>query len=143
MKSCDTNILIYYLDSSCSEHNEAKLYLEKVWTDKEFIICDLVLIELYVLLRNPKVFDSPFTEEQARKCILKFRTNPYWKILEYSAGTMEKVWDATNKLTSKATTIYDLRLGFCLLNSGVKEFATRNTKDFKRVPFEKIINPID
>lgn len=143
MKSCDTNILVYYLDSSCKEHEKAKDYLEEVWTDKEFVICDLVLIELYVLLRNPKVFTKPFSNEEARKCILSFRSNPYWRILEYSSGTMDKVWIAVNKIASRPASIYDLRLGYCLLGSGVKEFATRNLNDFKNVPFVKIINPID
>ena len=125
MKSCDTNILVYYLDSSCKEHANAKTYLESIWADKKFVICDLVLIELYTLIRNPKVFARPFSAEEAKKCILGFRSNTNWRILEYASGTMDKVWETSSKILTRPMMIYDLRLGFCLLNSGVEEFATR------------------
>lgn len=143
MESCDTNILLYYLDQSCREHRKAKQYIETVADRTDFVICDLVLIELYVLLRNPRVLKHTLTAREARSCCLALRHNPRWQIVEYSSGVMEMVWSYLDKETVTSWQIYDIRLGMTLLKSGVDIFATRNTKDFAKIGFKKLLNPID
>lgn len=142
MYSCDTNILLYALDSSCREHPKAYEYLQKMQTNEEFVICDLVLTELFTLLRNPKVLKSPYSGTEAKEICLQLRSNPKWQILEYTLGSMKTVWNAVHLLNTPLQ-IYDMRLGIVLKQHGVRNFATRNVKDFKKVGFEKVVNPVD
>jgi uncharacterized protein len=143
LRSCDTNIFLYYLDQTCPEHPAALDYVLEIVEDKDFIISEMVLTELFVLLQNPKIFKSPFTHAQSAKTCLELRSNPHWQVLEYVDGTMEEAWKRIKKGEVEKWQIYDLRLGLTLKRSGVTEFATRNVKDFKSVGFQKIVNPID
>ncbi len=142
MYSCDTNILLYAFDLSCKEHSKARLYLEKMSSNEEFVICDLVLAELYVLLRNSKVVNKPLSAKNAQTYCRTLRSNPNWQVLEYTLGVMGFAWQSSSNF-SQATQIYDYRLGLVLKRHGVQEFATRNIKDFKSIGFNKLINPID
>jgi predicted nucleic acid-binding protein len=143
MHSCDTNILLYYLDDSCEEHSAAKNYFSEKIENRDFVICDLVLVELFILLQNKNVFKSPYDTKSASHICLELRSNPNWKVLEYSIGTMEPTWKATQKLSGQAYKIFDYRLGYTLLRAGVTNFATRNVKDFKEIGFKNLHNPID
>ena len=143
MYSCDTNIFIYYLDESCQEHARAKKYFSGIVDNRDFIICDLVLVELFILLQNKNVFKSPYDIESARELCLRLRSNPNWRVLEYSIGTMEPTWQILEKHSGQAHKIFDYRLGYTLLKSGVTNFATRNVNDFSEIGFKKLYNPID
>jgi len=126
----------------CPEHARAREYLEGMANNPDFVVSDLALAELYVLLRNPKVVSKTLSARDAAAYCSTLRSNPAWQIAEYSLGSMALVWEFASKLTNPYQ-IFDLRLGFALKRHGVREFATRNTKDFRLVSFEKLINPID
>ena len=142
MQSCDTNILLYAVDETCPEYSVASEYLKGMISNDRFVISDLVLCELYVLLRNRHVVQSPLSAKGAAKICAHFRSNPRWQVLECSTGVMEEVWRNSQTL-SRAVGIYDLRLGHTLRRHGVTEFATRNVRDFKNIGFKRLINPID
>lgn len=59
MISCDTNILFIALESSRPHHSHARAFLESLADNAEFALCDLSLLELYVLLRNPATARRP------------------------------------------------------------------------------------
>ncbi|NNC87090.1 MAG: hypothetical protein HKN82_01380 [Akkermansiaceae bacterium] len=65
MISCDTNILFVALESSRPGHAEARAFLDARRDDPEFGICELVLIDLYMLLRNPVVARKPLGSREA------------------------------------------------------------------------------
>ena len=143
MRSCDTNIFLYYFDDSCPEHKNAERYLSGILSDPAFVICDLVLIELFVLLQNKKIFARPKSGIEALRYCSSLRSNPVWQVLEYSSGAMDQVWKELKASRLTPTHVYDRRLAAVLKKHGVTEFATRNTKDFRELGFQKLINPID
>ena len=56
MISFDTNLLLYSLNQDCAEHRDARAFFPSLPTAPGAVaICELVLVELYVLLRNPAV----------------------------------------------------------------------------------------
>ena len=56
MISFDTNLLLYSLNQDCAECNDARAFFASLPTAPgAVVICELVLVELYVLLRNPAV----------------------------------------------------------------------------------------
>jgi uncharacterized protein len=143
MRSCDTNILFYACHSGCAEHLPAREYLQKVAADTDFLICELVLAELYVLLRNPKLVDKPMSSAEAAQVCRYFRENPSWGIIDYPGGLMDRIWVLSAAADFGYREIFDARLALTLRHHGVTEFATRNTAHFMRYGFEQLINPID
>ena len=134
------------LDSESRWHPEARQYLESVTESADFALCELVLFELYGLLRNPVVCRQPYSAPEAARVIQRFRGHRRWAVLDYpgpQAGLMKKVWEAAAQNTFPYKRIYDLRLALTLRHHGVTEFATRNVKDFEGCGFQRVWNPME
>lgn len=52
MLSIDTNILLYAQNRDCPEHDAAAAFLVECAGRADVAVCELVLMELYQLLRN-------------------------------------------------------------------------------------------
>ncbi len=146
MTSCDTNILFVALEASRPGHGAARAFLEERRDDPEFALCELVLIELYVLLRNPVIACRPLAPAGASDVIKTLRSNPRWDILDYpgpAARVMDVVWDRATAPDFARRRIFDARLAFTLRHHGVTEFATGNQKDFEGLGFERVWNPLE
>ncbi|WP_408034234.1 TA system VapC family ribonuclease toxin [Thiorhodovibrio winogradskyi] len=103
-------------------------------------ICELVLVEFYVLLRNPQILKVPMSAEEAAATCQGYRNNPHWRLLE-QAPVMRRVWPLAARADVARRRIFDLRLAFTLLHHGVTEFATANTKDFTDLGFSRVWDP--
>lgn len=55
MISIDTNILLYAQNTDCPEHQRAFRFVSECGAREDVVMCELVLVELYLLLRNPAV----------------------------------------------------------------------------------------
>lgn len=146
MTSCDTNVLFVALESSRPGHARARQFLDGHRDDSEFALCELVLMELYVLLRNPVVARHPLSAEAAASLIGELRRNPRWDLLDYpgpEAGIMGQLWERASGAGFPRRQVFDLRLGLTLRHHGVTEFATANGKDFQDLGFRKVWNPLD
>lgn len=78
MLSLDTNVLLYALNAKAAEHEVARDFLTDCATRRDVAICELVLVELYVLLRNPAVVGSPLPQQEAAGICQQLRANPRW-----------------------------------------------------------------
>jgi hypothetical protein len=85
MISCDTNILLHAYNASSSSYEAAKEFLRCYAADEQFAICELVLIGLYVLLRNPAVVAKPLSPGKAVVVCRRYRQNRVWNPLEQSS----------------------------------------------------------
>ena len=145
MTSCDTNLLFVALESSRTGHEEARTFLEAHRDDGEFGLCELVLVELYVLLRNPVIARRPLGPAEAAGIIEGLRSNPRWDIFDYpgpGAGVMDAVWERAASADFARRRIFDARLALTLRHHGVNSFATANEKDFRDFGFERVWNPL-
>ena len=145
MRSCDTNVLFAALDSESVHHTVAIAYLNGVRESDRFGLCELVLVELYGLLRNPTVSKHPLNGTEAARVIHQFRSHPYWLILDYpgpQSGVMNRLWELAAKSDFPYGKVYDARLALTLRHHGVTEFATRNIKDFQGFGFKRVWNPL-
>jgi toxin-antitoxin system PIN domain toxin len=146
MISCDTNILFIALESSRPGHAEARAFLNSCRDNPDFAICELVLVELYVLLRNPVIARRPLPSGEAVEIVQTFRANPRWDVLDYpgpASQVMDAVWKRASLPDFARRRIFDLRLGLTLQHHGVTEFATANEKDFVDIGFERVWNPLE
>jgi toxin-antitoxin system PIN domain toxin len=142
MISVDTNILLHAQNADSADHELAYAFLVECGGRDGVVICDLVLVELYVLLRNPAVVRHPLTAAQAADVCGVYRQNPHWRTVE-NAPVMERVWSSVRQPGFACRRIFDARLAATLLHHGVTEFATANIKDFEGLGFSRVWNPLE
>ena len=146
MMSCDTNVLFVALESSRPGHESARRFLELHKDDDEFALCDLSLLELYVLLRNPATARHPLDAPKAVALIQTLRTNPRWDVLDYpgpSAGIMQDLWRQAAIPKFARVRAFDTRLALTLRHHGVTDFATMNVRDFEGFGFTRVWDPVE
>ncbi len=65
MIGIDTNILIYARVASAPLHAKAVAFLEQCDSDPDVVLAELVLVELYLALRNPAILAPPLDAASA------------------------------------------------------------------------------
>jgi toxin-antitoxin system PIN domain toxin len=141
MISFDTNLLLYSQSPRFDGHTAACDFLSQVVVRTDVVICELVLVDLYLLLRNPAVTSQPLTSLRAADVCQAYRTNPNWRLVE-NAPVMKEVWSRVREKSFARRRIIDLRLALTLQHHGVTEFATANVKDFQGLGFARVWNPL-
>jgi toxin-antitoxin system PIN domain toxin len=139
--SIDTNLLLYSLNRDCPEHAAARAFVEACSARSDVAIAELVLVELYVLLRNPAVVRNPLEAPEAAALCQAFRRHPRWALVE-TATVMDRVWAAAARPKAARRHIFDARLAHTLLENGVTEFATRNARVFDDFGFARVFDPL-
>ncbi|MEY3896049.1 MAG: hypothetical protein RLZZ214_1569, partial [Verrucomicrobiota bacterium] len=62
MITADTNLFIHAADPDSSSHAKAREFFSELESlEDEFVVCELVLVELYMQLRNGAIFLKPYT----------------------------------------------------------------------------------
>ncbi len=59
MIALDTNLLFHAFAKDRSEHQAAWDYLGELSGSNKVMLCELILVELYRLLRNPTLLTTP------------------------------------------------------------------------------------
>ena len=146
MISFDTNLLLYSLNQDCAEFNDARSFFAGLPVAPGTVaICELVLVELYVLLRNSAVVKNPLDPADAVSLIQPFRQHPTWTLLDYPGETsnvMDEVWRQAARPNIGRRIVFDARLALTLRHHGVTEFATRNGTHFADFGFTRVWNPL-
>ncbi len=142
MLSIDTNILLYAQNRDCPEHGRARDFIEACTERDGVAICELVLVELYQLLRNPAVLARPFSAPDATAVCMSWRSNPRWALIE-NAPIMNPLWRIAEQPELPRRAVFDARIALTLIHHGVTRWATRNVADFQAFGFAQLINPID
>jgi toxin-antitoxin system PIN domain toxin len=139
--SIDTNLLLYSLNRDCPEHGTARAFVESCVERNDIAIAELVLVELYVLLRHPAVVRKPLEAEAAASLCQALRHNPHWARVD-TAAVMDKVWTAAARPGVARRYVFDARLAHTLLANGVKQLATHNPRAFEGFGFERVFDPL-
>lgn len=139
----DTNILLYALNPLSAWHGGSVDFLRQHFgsSTTRVAVTDYVLMELYVLLRNPAVMARPLSAKAARDLVVSYWRIPNVMRLE-NAPIMDQVWTMAGNRDFSRRQVFDARLGLTLRHGGVTHFATSNVKDFKGLGFEKVWNPL-
>ena len=141
MISIDTNLFLYAANRDCEEHLRARSFLESCGERPDVAVAELVLVELYVLLRNPAAVEHPLPAEEAVAHCQAYRRHPRWALIE-NAEVMSDVWSRAARPDVARRHVFDARLALTLRTHGVTEFATRNVKDFADFGFDRVLDPI-
>lgn len=140
MIAVDTNLLFPALEISHADHAGARRFLEEA--DAELALSELVLMELYVLVRNPAIARRPLAPKAAVDLVQRLRTNPRFRLLDAPEGVMSEVWAKAAAPGFGRRRVFDARLAVSLLRQGVTELATRNVRDFQGLGLARVFDPL-
>ncbi|MSQ71529.1 MAG: PIN domain-containing protein [Betaproteobacteria bacterium] len=143
--TADTNLFIHAADPDSPHHSRARNFFDDVSAgrdDSEFVLCELVLVELYMQLRNAVIFSKPYSARESAAYCLALKQNPKWRCVDYDNAVASKLWHWASTTKAGFRRIIDARLGLTLRFHGVNQFATVNTKDFQEFGFQRVWNPL-
>ncbi len=141
MLGLDTNLLLYASAARSPFQPAAAAFLDSISGDASVVVCELVLVEFYNLLRNPAVVSPVLTPAAAVARCQVFRQHPRWRIVE-TAPVMGRLWPMAAQPNFPRRRIFDLRLALTLQAFGVMRFATANVADFQGLGFQEVWNPL-
>lgn len=141
MIGLDTNILVYARVASAPLHAKAVAFIEQLAAEPGVVIAELVLVELYMALRNPAILEPPLDAAAAVAECQHLRAHPHWALAEH-AEVMAAVWQDAAATGFARRRIIDVRLARTLLAHGVTDFATVNERDFQGLGFRRVWNPL-
>lgn len=146
MISLDTNILLPAVESRNVHHQRAAAFIESLRDRQDVAIGEFILLELYVLLRNPAVLAKPLSPAAATDVCEAFRQHPCWQVIGFppdSRDFHDTFWPKLREADFARRRTYDWRAALLLIQQGVTEFATVNEKDFRDCGFKRVWNPLD
>jgi toxin-antitoxin system PIN domain toxin len=141
----DTNLIFYAVNEESPFHSGASAFLGSLDEREDVVVSELVLVELYRLLRNPVVNLRPLGAEAAAEVVGAYRRHPRWRLIGLpfdSRPFHDSLWKLAAKASFAQSRIFDARLGLSLVGQGVTELATVNVKDFAGLGFAKVWNPL-
>ena len=145
MTSLDANLLLYCYSQASPFHAQARSFLEGLSARDDVTVSELVLVELYTLLRNPAVLVNPLEAAAAVDVVQTYRRHPRWMLVGFdpdSVGLHDVLWPLAAETTFARRRIYDARLALSLRRQGVTDLATANVKDFQDFGFARVWNPV-
>ena len=143
MTAVDTNLIFAWLNRDHAWHPAAARWFATQMENPDLVLCELCLVELYGLLRNPAVVRKPLDAPAAVEVIQRLRSHPQWELVDYPGGLMNDIWPAAAPSGFARRRIYDARLALTLRHYRVREFATSNVKDFEGFGFSRLWNPLE
>jgi len=139
----DTNLFIHAADPDSPHHAKAREFFRGLASQgEEFVVCELVLVELYMQLRNGAIFVKPYSTREAADYCQAMKANPLWRCVDYDPKVSSQLWKWGAETKAGFRQIIDARLAFTLRHHESTKFATANVKDFKSFNFEKVWNPL-
>ena len=143
MLTADTNLFIHAADPDSHLHAKAREFFSGLESEQdEFVVCELVLVELCMQLRNGAIFVKPYTAREATEYCRAMKSNPRWRCVDYDPKVSSVLWKWAGEVKAGFRQIVDARLAITLRHHGVTRFATANVKDFRSFGFEKVWNPL-
>ena len=145
MISVDTNLLMYAYNQASPHHQAAYAWMSSLLREENVAISELVLAELYGLLRNPAVLKVPLSAEEAVGIVQTYRNHPRWRLIGFPLESRllhDALWQLARREDFAFRRLYDARAALTMTAQGVTEFATVNVKDYEGFGFRRVWNPL-
>ncbi len=133
------------VESTNPYHARAAAFFESLDPREDIAISELVLLELYVLLRIPVVLPRPLGAARATAVCTAFREHPRWQVASLPVDHRafhDAFWLRLRKDAFARRRAFDWRVALSLLQQGVTHFATANIEDFSGFGFAKVWPPL-
>ena len=133
--------IVYAANADSPVQPSASAFLASLAERADVVVCELMLVEVYLKLRNSAILRHPLDAAEASAHCQAFRENANWRLVEW-APVMAEVWRCAAKRDFALRRIIDARLALTLRHHRVEEFATTNAKDFQGFGFNRVWNPL-
>jgi len=135
----DTNILAYAFDESDEERRAscADVVRAGFQGEAEYYISNQVLSELFVVLTRH--VGKPISKERAALIVSCFIDSSRWKKVNYTHLTVKR---ALQDLENINTSFWDILIAETARDAGVRLFLTENEKDFRKISWIHVKNPL-
>ncbi len=115
--SADTNLFLYPANPDSPNHVVAQdFFAVEASGRNRFLLCGLVLVEIYMQLRNPADFKKPKGANEAAEFRQTLRSNPTWEHADYEPDVAPTLWKWAAETTSGFRQIIDARLALTPLH---------------------------
>ena len=101
MLSFDTNLAVHAANGDSASHGSCRSFIESLAARRDVAICELMLVELYLKLRNGRILARPLTAAQATAVCTAYRSNQAWQLID-CAPVMDDVWEVAAKLALRS-----------------------------------------
>ncbi len=137
----DSNILIYAKMDGMAVHEVVSRWLSGAVSDpaNTIMVCETSILSFLRITTNAKVFDPPLGFDDARIFLESFVNHPNIQIFRPSAPHFIALTDLMKKLKFGGNMVMDAYLAVLAMSTGAT-LVTRD-RDFKKVPYLKILNP--
>lgn len=137
----DANLLIYAYDSTSPHHAAAKEWLEERLSAPEPVgFAWHPIVAFLRIMTNPRVFERPFTAEEARQTVAAWVDRPNVVLLEPSS----RHWEILDRLIETGSVrgplMTDAHIAALALGNGATLCTTDG--DFARFPGLETSNPL-
>ena len=138
----DSNILIYAKMDAMPEHRIVSRWLESALSgnDHSIVICETSILSFLRITTNAKVFDPPLPVDEARLFLNSLLDHPGTSISVPSPGHFDEVAELMKKHDLVGNLTMDAHLAVLALGTGAT-LVTRD-RDFKKVPYLKLLDPL-
>ena len=137
----DTNILVYAYDGGEIDRKKHKLCKNLVagcWNlNNEFALSLQNLSEFYVVVT--KKIENPVSTKDARGIIRDIISFNGWRKINFTANTILSAIDINHRYRIP---YWDALLAATMRENNILCIYTENERDFKRVPWLEIVNPL-
>ena len=135
----DTNILVYSYDASEPEKQKiCNALLKKCWMQKAtYAIALQNLSEFYVVVT--KKIEQPLSKEIVKKIINDIIEFNNWQVLGLNETSVITAIDLSMKYQIH---YWDALLCATMKQNGVTNVLTENTRDFGKIPWITVVNPL-
>ena len=135
----DTNILAYAFDETDEKRRKTceKLVTAGFQGDTICYISNQVLSELFVVLTRH--VRRPLPKEKASLIVRGFIDSSKWNKINYTHLTVKR---AVDDLETLNTSFWDVLIAETMREAGVKTLFTENEKDFRKIPWIQVRNPV-
>ena len=135
----DTNILAYAFDESDEEKRRPceKLVRSGFQGETSCYVSNQVLSELYVVLTRR--VGKPLSREKAATIVSGLVDSPKWNKIDYTHLTVKRALEDLHTINSS---FWDILIAETMRDAGVTRIYTENERDFTKLPWIRVENPI-
>lgn len=132
----DSNILVYAYDKSEKQkYAMAEKFMENAWNDSNAIFSLQNLVEFYAVVTSK--IEKPINKEKAKQILIDCYQG--FEIIHYSYQT---VIEAINIQNLHKIGFWDALIAATMEENSIEIIYTENEKDFKKIPWIKVKNPL-
>lgn len=134
MKAVDTNILVYAHREELSQHRRARdILVALAEGDAPWGLPVFCLGEFLRVISHPRVFDPPFTVDEAATALGRLLASPALSVLNPGERFPILLDQAVRESNASGNLVFDAQIVAVCREAGVTSFITAD-RDFRRFP---------